>query len=329
MRLFLWWAVPLGAVLLGALLPASAARAAPVPNLELAPCPGLLDLEDVRRLLRVEIEREWRRSGEPALPASAGLRCEGNKAILQATDHRSGRTLTRTLDIGRSPPSVRSRLVTLNLAELIAAVRAGREERSFVSTVPPPAAPKPRSSHREAAKTGAPRSPLGVRGAASVEGSGSPVLALWGATLGAEVMPSRRLSWLKLLTYVDYHLGQRAVELGQARVQQLALGIVTLYQRCGGAWCVSGGPGVRAAYVQVEGVPHAAVRRRGLTRHLLGWAPLVVARVHRKLARSWQLYAGLRGGWTVGRIEATLDGVPVQALDGLWFGGEVGVCLEL
>jgi len=292
-------------------------------------CAGL-DVEALRELVALELSpRPVVLAADTAeVPAGtrARLACGPERASLEVRDRQRAEPLTLELDLGRTPPAARTRLVALTLSELIVTSRMEQSAAAQASPPPEPGAAVEDGDEAEAEAPQPPRASLWLAAAAVHEGS--PGGLAFGPQLGvlADLGP---LS-LHAAVQADWRSDRIAGADVSARALALSLSPGLAFQL--GALTSFVGAGVQLGHVRLEAAaPTPGVEGRTLSG--LWHAPALVVAGQLAVAGPLALHLGLDLAYVTrpvrGLDQRQSPGSELYAHEGLRFGAALGLAVAL
>ncbi len=317
------------ALVLGSVLWCSSARADSHPRVQLE-IDGCVDAshDEIRRVVSVELGALLSGAGEATTDRTrASVGCDGAVVVLRVDDPITGKSLSRTVDIGSAIPRARARLVALAIVELISASWTELGVNAQPQDLPSDPRPtlEPRPAVLESLQPQTDRlvvSPYRV----SLLGGGLKFFAktdlLVGAVLRVAHDRSAPIGWM---VDAQAHRGSESTSLGQVFTDVIGVGLVAVVHH---AWARSSthvGGGVRGGAVRLSGVPTAMMGVQG-SRFWAPWiGPLVLGNVELAVTHRFTVDVTLEGGYVVSPVGGLVSDRREVAVDGAWLEVHVGV----
>jgi hypothetical protein len=289
--------------------------------------------DEIRRVVAVELGALLADAAEPAADRTrARASCEGAVVVLRVDDPITGKSLSRTIDVGGAIPRARARLVALAIVELISASWTELEVNPRPEV--PPSGPRPSLEARlaalESVRAHADRSAGLSRIRVSLVGGGMKFFAKTGLLAGAGLQVARDTAgpfgWA---VDAQAHHGSEATSLGRVDTDVLAVGAVAVVHRTWSRASVHLGAGVRGGAAQLSGVPDPMMAVRG-SRFWAPWlGPLARGSVEIGVGNRITLGAAIEGGYVVSPVGGLVSDRREVAVDGAWLLVHVGVGMIL
>jgi hypothetical protein len=141
---------------------------------------------------------------------------------------------------------------------------------------------------------------------------------------GAGARVARRVASLELAIDALADHGAPMASIGRVDVDTLTLGIACLATRHSELLALFAGPGARFGVARLHGVPSAPERARADV-FLSPWGgPFATFGARLALPRHLSIELNGELGYSLGRIDALVDGAPQVSLVGAWFGAQLG-----
>jgi hypothetical protein len=297
-------------------------------------CLGTLG-DDVKRLVALELSPRLRviEKGPGSDVLTASVRCPAQGPLELIVDDPERATALRSeLDLARTAPRARTRLLALSLAELIATSKLEQPARARVPEPEPPKPPKPDAEQAELdSDTDTELETDAARQASWFVWLG-PGFSFFGAPktplFGADVGGAYRLGPLSLqaelaarwgeATFVDAEVALQSFSAALALAPVLELGSLELQL----------GAGLRAGYAKLEASPRRANLKAGAVDG--AWlGPLLSAALQLDAWGPSGLRVGIEGGYTTLSVVGNDAGEDeLMALRGLWVSAVVGLGLR-
>ncbi len=305
-------------------------------DLDMEACPGVVH-SVTKRIVSMELQGIDARNVE----LTVRVRCSETQLEIHASNRRSQRSATRTLDLTLQPGTARSRLVALALVELYLHDLRPHDLRASTETgaalEKPPRTREARESQREnidrqtvqkAANDHArhkplptPRRPQKKQGrfgidvrplAAVFSGTGSPELFGGGLRFWHHFAPS--VAWS---VATDALIGrQSTLGIGQLHMHTISLS-PALYGHLGGdTWRVFLGGGSRVGFVFAKGQPNAPAVGRKVRGSW--WGPFAIAESRLLTASGFVFRWGVEAGYVLGSYAIRVDAEDQIAFAGAW-----------
>jgi hypothetical protein len=306
--------------------PALADDHAPV-QLTIDPCVNA-PAEEIRRIVSIELGGHISDTREPTADVTrASATCDGSAVTLRVDDAITGKSLSRTIDLGATPRA-RPRLVALAIAELVSAswTELTVDPQPDVS----PNAPASSEERRGAVAVQTARVPWsGPPLRVSLFGSGlkffSRTALLAGGGLGLALDRSELIGWR---IDAQAHHGSESTPLGHVDTDVLSVGVAALIRRAWSRSVVHLGVGARGGAVRMSGAPSMT----GVEGSRF-WAPWVGAFVlgsaELRLAHRTSLDAQVTTGYVVRPVGGLVSDRREVAVDGAWVEVHIGVARSL
>jgi hypothetical protein len=251
--------------------------------------------------------------------------CEDEWVRLDVLDPVSGKNLVRHVDLRQTEPSIRTRMLALSVAELVAA--SWIELASRRKTPAPIAEARAPETSKEVALSAAERTFLpppsyAIEAVFALRRMGAADLTTAGGGARASFVHH---GWLALGGDLLVEGGSADVPLGSIRTI-LASGSVSARLRQRTGWlAVEGGIGVRVGLAQMQGVAADVVPRPETRASTLPWAgPMAMVRLEADLPKSFILVAGIEAGRVTRAADGRVDGRTELSIDKDWIVFTVG-----
>ena len=240
--------------------------------------------------------------------------CEGESATIRVLQAVTGATPARTsVDLSRTAPEARERLVALAASELLAQAERERREEAPAPQAEP--APPPRPPLFVALPRPKPLPALLV--GASATRMGDPRTVLWGALLGMQAPLPGPLS---LGVDTRYAWGTTETPLASVDWTLLSAAIELAVEGLADPFTITLGPSLRGGWVALEAQAESPARGDRVTGPWLAGAG--VLRFAPQLERHVLLFAGLEVGCVLVPVRGTVDDGPtLVSADGCFVGG--------
>jgi hypothetical protein len=322
------------AVTLAILGCASVARADDHPRvqLEIDPCVEA-PTDEVRRVVSIELGALLTAASDASSDRTrATVDCEGGLARFRVDDPITGKSLSRTIDLGSAAPKARTRLIALAVVELISASWTELDVNPEPRVLP--SGPRPSAEARNAAlATLRARVDRRADGELRLEalaggmefGSGTGLLV--GG--GLRVVGDRSDSVLGWAIDAQAHHGTSSVSLGRVSADVTTIGAAVDAHQTWSRWTLRLGAGVRGGEVRLSGVPDPAMGAQGKTFWAPWIGPLARGDVELVVARRLVLDVGAEGGYVVSPVGGLVGDRREVAIDGAWIGVHVGAGMSL
>jgi len=286
-------------------------------SVELRHCDGL-DGSALESLLALELHTLGLPPGEVAIVVT----CAGALATIRLA-HAASRTSAAEVrvDLSRTAPQARARLVALAASELVARTERAPQRHQPATTA---AGATPTSARGEAPARANEDStlirPLLLAGV-SVERAGKPATALAGVLLGTQLTLMRGVS---LPFEARYAEGSTQTSVAGVDWQLFTASAGLALDLGAEPVSLTIGPSLRAGWVTLEASATPPNQGRRLTGPWL--AATAGARGWLRLSSAWRGFAGLEGGCLMAPVRGTLDrqATLVEA-GGCYFGGSLGL----
>jgi len=261
----------------------------------------------------------------------ASVGCDGADVVLRVDDPITGKSLSRTVDVGGAIPRARARLVALAVVELISASWTELEMNPQPQV--PPSGPSPSPGARQAAlasvRVQTDRWALS-RYRVSLLGGGLKFFAKTDVLPGAELRVARDgsgpLGWM---IDVQAHRGSETTPLGQVDTDVLGAGVAAVVHHAWWPASVHVGGGLRGGGARLSGVPDPMLAVHG-SRFWAPWVgPFVLGNVELVVAQRFAVVAAIEGGYVIAPVGGLVSGRRDVAVDGAWLELHVGVELFL
>jgi hypothetical protein len=267
--------------------------------------------DELARLFAIELKTL---GGDPAL-RDVHVTCEGGRVSVRAEREGDVAPLEAELELASTGGGSRTRLLALQLSELLATSQRP----------PPPPAPPPvvvpvvleeHSRERPPARLHA-----GLSLAAGARWLGEPRAWLPGLTL-AHAAPLMRS--LTVRSDLSFELGQVATQLADVSVRQLTLGGAIMLTLRSTHVDVLVGPGLRCAWSWLRARDVAAQHRgKSLSAPWLG--PMLAGQLLFHGRSPWQALLGVESGYVLVPIEGRLDrSEALFAVESVWLAAQLG-----
>jgi hypothetical protein len=324
-------------VALACLLCSTQARADDHPRVELVldPCVDAPH-EDIRRVVAIELGAlltdagDAGRSGAPTDRTRATVTCDGAVVLLRVDDPLTGKSLSRTVDLGAAIPKARARLVALAVVELISASWTELD----VNPQPrvPPSGPRPSLAARDAAlatvraqtdrRDAAPLRILAIAGGMKFF-SGTALLGGGGLRASHD---GQSLGWS-----IDgqVHHGTSRVSLGEVSTDVVDVGAAVTARQTWSRWSLRLGAGARGGAARLSGSPDPSAGTQGKKFWAPWIGPLALGRVELVVTDRLVLDVGIEGGYVVSPVGGLVADRREVAVDGPWMAVDVGVGMYL
>jgi hypothetical protein len=286
--------------------------------------------DEIRRVVSVELGALFSdAAGADRTHASVG--CDGTVAVLRVDDPITGKSLSRTVDVGGAIPRARARLVALAVVELISA--SWTELDTNPQPQVPPSGPAPSAEARRAALASVrvqtdrwARSRYHL----SLLAGGLKFFAKTDVLAGAELRVARdRVEPLGWMIDAQAHRGSEMTSLGQVDTDVLGAGVAAVVHHAWSGSTVHVGGGVRGGGARLSGVPNPMASVRG-DRFWAPWVgPFALGSLELVVAERFTIETMIEGGYVVSPVGGLVSGLREVAVDGAWLQVHVGVGMFL
>jgi hypothetical protein len=310
---------------------ALAGQTHPLVQLEIDPCVSV-SRDEVRRVVSVELGALLSdTSAPPSDHTRVSVTCSESVVALRVDDPLTGKSLTRTIDLGAAIERARARLLALAVVELISASWTELD----VNPQPrvPPAGPRASTEAREAAL--AMVRAQGERSTRShfrllVLGGGVNFFSnagfLGGGGLRLARDHARRIGWM-IDVQADH--GTASASLGKVSTDVVSVGAGFVFHQPWTRVSLRLGGGLRGGAVRLSGVPAPSPDAHGATFWAPWVGPMALGSVGVVATRRLTLDLTVEGGYVVSPVGGLVNGRREVAVDGAWIGFQLGVGIFL
>jgi len=264
-------------------------------------------------------------SGEDSNTTLVEVSCVDEWIRLEVFDPVSGKTLVRHVSLGQSNPAIRTRMLGLSIAELVAAswIELSAPAAKRMHIVEAKASERLRETALSAAqRTLALPSSYEFEALGAMRRFGSSQLTTAGA--GARASWIQR-GWLGVGGDLLLEGGSADVPLGSIRAILASTGLSLRLRRNLGWLAVEGGFGLRVGLVGMQGVAGEVTPVPEARAATLLWAgPMAMLRMQAFLPRKFIFVVGVEAGRVTRAADGRVDGRTVLSIDKDWVGITVG-----
>jgi hypothetical protein len=288
--------------------------------------------DEIRRVVSVELGALLSDAAD-ARPdrTRASVTCDGAVVALRVDDPITGKSLSRTVDVGSAIPRARSRLVALAVVELISASWTELDVNPQPQVPPsgPAASSEARRAALESVRVQSDRWALS-RYRVSLLAGALKFFAKTDVLAGAELRVARdRSEPLGWMMDAQAHRGSQSTSLGQVFTDVLGVGVAAVVHHAWSRSSVHLGGGVRGGAARLSGVPNPMTAVHG-DRFWAPWVgPFALGNVELVVTQRFTVEAAIEGGYVVSPVGGLVSDRREVAVDGAWLELHVGVGMFL